>query len=89
MIETRIQIIRIMSVVVLTIAVFMIGWYAYGRFSQLTQPSGQLVEESDVNNPRLNRSTLESLTEEIKSRQEYGSGKSINFSVPEKDPFYN
>lgn len=89
MIETRILVIRLVSVIVVIVAVFMIVWYAYGRFSQLSEPSVQLAEESDINNPRLNRSLLEDLTKSVKSRQDYSSDRSIHFSAPEKDPFYN
>lgn len=86
---TRLFLIRIGVTSFMILAIFAIGWYLFTRFvelqgAQVTITSGQ----EEVNNPRINRSLLESLTEKFENRKLYSKDEQVFVTIEEEDPFY-
>ncbi len=84
---TRLMIIRLMATIMIVIASYAVGWYILTRFAQLEEPD-KLIQEDEMNNPRLNKILLKELKDEINERNLYTDGDSISIDISEEDPFY-
>lgn len=82
----RLLTVRIVSTIVILFASFIMGWYVFSRLEQLYRPVKYKVEE-EVNNPRLNVTILNSLSENFEKRQIYSKTTIPQVEIPEKDPF--
>lgn len=87
--ETRIFIIRLLVIVIMAVASFTAGWYLFLRFDQLEQDSISSVEVKEPNNPRLNYTKIDRITNNFESREDYERGQQVNIQIPEEDPFYS
>ncbi len=67
---SKLNIIRIIIIVLLISANFFIGWYLTTRFLQLNEPILRFRSE-EVNNPRLNLPLIEKIISEFENREEY------------------
>ncbi|MDD3647135.1 MAG: hypothetical protein PHS44_01360 [Candidatus Dojkabacteria bacterium] len=85
---TKLVIIRVAVLLIMTGAVFFVGWYLFDRYVQLnTDQSSYQTEE--LNNPRLNESLLKSVKSNFETRRIYSKGETVNYDVKDKDPFYH
>lgn len=79
--------IRLAATIMIVIATYAVGWYILTRFAQLEEPD-KLIQEDEMNNPRLNKILLQELKDEINKRDIYSESDSISIDIPEDDPFH-
>ncbi|MBU0976084.1 MAG: hypothetical protein ABIE03_00390 [Patescibacteria group bacterium] len=84
---TKLLIIRIVVLLIMVFAVFFVGWYLFDRYVQLNSDQSSYQTE-ELNNPRLNEPVLKSIKGDFGARDIYSKGDKVDFTVKEKDPFY-
>lgn len=88
MVGSKILVIRLVSTVIVIMAVFFSAWYVFSRYQQLEKQT-ETVREEDINNPRLNRGVVDEFYSEYESRYDYKNDTPGDIQVEEKDPFYD
>lgn len=86
---SRLIIIRIGVMIVVIVTTFAMAWYLFTRFWELKEEPRLLnISQEEVNNPRINKSLLEGLTEKFEARKLYTKEDQSSIQIEEKDPFY-
>lgn len=86
--ESRLFIIRLLVVLIMSVSAFSAAWYVYIRYQQLNEDP-QTPESIEPNNPRINTAKIDRVTQSFSKRKIFQLGDSLSVYIPESDPFYS